>query len=72
MTNKALLEQLGWPEELVAECERTAATLNAGLPSIPRMTEEPPGSFTVDGRGVDLLVEPVATGRLYFVSNQRK
>lgn len=72
MSNRDLLSQLGWPEELIAECEKTAASLTAGLPNTTCHLEEPRGLLAVSGNSVDLFIEPIATQSLYFVSSHGK
>lgn len=72
MSNRELLKQLGWSDELIGECERTAATLTAGLPPMEEATDEPRRQLAVSGNAVDLFVDPVATESLYFVSGRRR
>lgn len=63
-----LLEQLGWSDELLRGCERIAAALNAGLPIMEGVADEPCEQLVVSGDSIELFHDPVATESLYFSS----
>lgn len=67
MSNSELLRELGWPNDLIAECDRASAALANDLPSLATVSDLSGACVSASSAGgIAWCTEPVATDSLVF------
>lgn len=65
MSNVTLLKELGWPDDLIAECERASAALSRGLPAMAVVDGRlGPSALATTSSAIVWRLEPVATNSI--------